>query len=336
MSIDPKKSSGLFPVLAAVTGNSIICIAKMIGFYITGSATLFAEVIHSVADIMNQLLLFVGIKRSMKEADEKHNFGYGQERFFWAVVSACGVFFIGVGVTVYHGIHALLNQHDQAEEISMIAVSLLLVSLVMEGVTLFIALKELRGNHQSFREAFKYGDTTTIAIVFEDGVALLGIIIALLALYITAETGSTFWDGIGSISVGVLLGIMAIVLVNKNRSYLIEKAMPKEKADQVIAALKALPLIDDVVSIKSTTLSIDQYKISVEVEIGGATLLHELYGENGLSAEYERIKSKDDFVRFAADYSDRLSRGMGYHLEKIEKKIKEAVPDVKQIEIEIK
>jgi zinc transporter 9 len=218
----------------------------------------------------------------------------------------------------------------------MTAVALLLLSLVMETITLFIALKELRGNHPSFRKAFKYGDTTTIAIVFEDGVALLGIIIALLALYITAKTGSTFWDGIGSICVGLLLGIMAIVLVNKNRSYLIEKAMPKEKTDQVVSALKALPLIDDVVSIKSTTLNIDQYKISVEVEIGGATLLHELYGDEGLSAEYERIKSKDDFVRFAADYSDRLSRGIGYHLEKIEKKIKEAVPDVKQIDIEIK
>ncbi len=328
------KTAGLASVLAAVTGNTIIALAKFAGFMMSGSATLFAEVIHSLADISNQLLLLVGVKRSEKAPDKRHRYGYGQERFFWAVISACGVFFIGAGVTIYHGVTTLMADHAEVH-VSMLTIGLLLLSFAIESVTFIIAYKELKSRSPSLKAAMESGDPTTLAIVFEDSIALLGIVIALVSLYLTKATGMVVWDAVGSIVVGVLLAVMAVVLININRSYLIERAMPADAKEKVMAYLQSEPIIDEVVEFKSTIVSLDEYRISFEAELDGTALLKELYADGELEQEFRSIRDKTDFVKFAAATAQRIPRVIGRHVDAIESKIRENVPEVKHIDIEI-
>ena len=110
--IQEKNAIGYLPVLAAFLGNILIVILKFFGFMISGSGALFSETIHSFADTANQFLLLIGVKRSTKEANLKFSYGYGRERFFWSLISACGIFFIGSGVTVYHGVSSLFLEKE--------------------------------------------------------------------------------------------------------------------------------------------------------------------------------------------------------------------------------
>ena len=336
MSNDKESATvGLLPILAAITGNIIITIAKFIGFMLSGSATLFAEVIHSVADVSNQALLYVGVKRSLKAPDETHVYGYGQERFFWAVVSACGVFFIGAGVTVYHGIHSLMAEASEVH-VTMMTVGLLIFSLLIELVSVGIAVWELKQHHPSLMAALKKGDPSTIAIVYEDGVALLGILIALASLYLTKVTGVTYWDGIGSIVVGLLLGGMAIVLVNKNRAYLIEKAMPAEAKEKIIKKLQELPIVDKVVDFKSTTVSLDEYRIKFDTTLNSKALIDELYKEKGPVAEFAEVNTEEEFLKHSSALAHRVTKAVASHVRHIEEQIKETVPEVKHIDIVVR
>lgn len=140
--INTQKSVGYLPVIAALFGNLIVMTLKFISAFISGSATMFSEAIHSVADSSNQILLFIGIKRSVKKPSECFIYGYGREKFLWALISACGVFFIGSGVTVYSGIMALIN--ERIIHTVFLTYLVLAISFAVESVTFGIAWYELK------------------------------------------------------------------------------------------------------------------------------------------------------------------------------------------------
>ena len=195
-------------VSIAIVTNSAIAVSKGFGFVVTGSPTLFAETIHSLADVGNQVLLKIGEVRGRGAPDREHPFGRGQEKFFWALVSAVSVFFIGCGINVYHGVHALLGPPAEGD-----------FSLLVLGL-LVVALREL-GGFRGIRE--NRHNTTVIAVLFEDSIALVGIVRTL----IVAGSGYVFgphpeFDASIAIVVGLLLGAMAIVLAALNRRLLID------------------------------------------------------------------------------------------------------------------
>ena len=328
--------TGLKSTIAAFVGNFIITIFKFVGFFVSGSGAMFSEAIHSLADSSNQALLIVGIKRSLKIADEEHSYGYGQERFFWALISACGIFFIGAGVTVYHGIVALVG--NVSIEISSVVYWILGVSLLVEGTTLLFALKELRSANTSLSlsEALVDGDPSTLAVIYEDSVAVLGVIVALISTLLTSLTNNHNYDSIGSIIIGVLLGIIAIVLIVKNRSYLIQKSMPEEMKERAIEIIEANPAIEKVIDFKSSVLDVGVYRIKCEVEFNGSALIKKMFGAGDFKEQYEEIKDDyEEFLYFCVDYADRVPRVIGEQINEIEKKIKEEVPGIKHIDIEI-
>jgi len=230
-AIPKTRTSGLLPVIAAFFGNLIVCTAKFVGFFITGSGALFSEAIHSFADTANQFLLVIGVHQSEKKPDKEFNYGYGKERFIWALISACGIFFIGCGVTVYHGVTALM--HEPEIHFNIWAIIILAVSFIIESSTFLIAVRELRGHiirkpKIKLMKALAEADPSTLAVLYEDGLAVIGILIALSSIGLAYYTGQAYWDAIGSILIGVLLGIMAIILIAKNRNYLITKSIPEE------------------------------------------------------------------------------------------------------------
>lgn len=334
-SISTRNVSGYFPVLAAILGNLFVTILKFVGFFISGSGALFSEAIHSIADISNQMLLMVGIRRSMKQADEEFSYGYGHERYFWAVISGCCIFFLGAGVTISHGIQKLF--HPEQIDVQPIIYLILIISFIVEACTLRLAYKELikHNSGSDFKTILKYGDPSSIAVLYEDSVALLGIMVALLSILLSKITGNYFWDAIGSVSVGCLLALVAVMLVNKNRKYLMGRKMPSSLEERVIEILEAEPTIEKVIDFKSETLDVNKYRIKCEVEFNSSVLLNTIY-KNGFKQIYEEISEDyEEFLKFCVDHTDRVPRLIGNKIDEIEKTIKTKHPSIRHIDIEI-
>jgi zinc transporter 9 len=210
-------------VSISIVTNIAIAAAKGFGWVVTGSPTLFAETIHSVADVLNQVLLKVGEVRGRRGPDAAHPFGRGQEKFFWALVSAVSVFFIGCGLNVYHGAHSLL-QTIVIEPFTPLVLGLLLFALALESFTFAIAMREIGGWKNIARNR---NNTTVLAVLFEDAVALLGILLTLIVAGVSYLWGPhPVFDAAVAIAVGLLLGAMAIVLAAINRRLLIDSSDP--------------------------------------------------------------------------------------------------------------
>jgi zinc transporter 9 len=208
-------------VSLSVATNTAIAAAKGFGWLVTGSPTLFAETIHSIADVANQILLKVGEVRGRGGPDSRHPFGRGQETFFWALVSAVSVFFIGCGVNVYHGLQALLTPHT-VEPFTPLVLGLLLFALALESLTFVVAMREIGGWNGLITNRT---NTTVLAVVLEDAVALVGILLTLLVAAVSFASGShPAFDAVVAIVVGVMLGAMAWFLAAINRRLLIDTA----------------------------------------------------------------------------------------------------------------
>ena len=327
---------GFLPVLAALLGNFFITIIKFFAFFVSGSVALFSEAVHSVADTFNQLLLMIGIQRSTKKPDSEFIYGYGRERFFWALISACGIFFLGAGVIIYRGISSLMEHRSMFHH--PIVYWVLAISFVVESITFLLAVKELRKNHpgQKFRSLIKNGDPSTLAVVYEDGLALVGIAVALLSIIITHFSGYDYWDSIGSIIIGLLLAVIAIVLIAKNREFLLGKSIPSDLQDRIIRILEADPAIERVLEFKSSTLDIGIYRIKCDIEFNGNALLKEVYQQSSLQETFLKVKDDyEEFKKFCVDYADRVPRLVGKKIDEIEHKIKTENQGIKYIDIEI-
>lgn len=334
--MNTKKSHGFLPVFAALTGNIFIMIIKWLGFFSTGSGALFSEAVHSVADVFNQILLMVGIKKSQRPSDDDFHYGYSNERFFWALISACSIFFLGAGITIYHGVMGFL--HRENVHVSSMALWILVISFVIELGTFFVALRELRSKNKNrkWKTIFAYGDPTTIAVLLEDAIAVLGVSVAFGSMLLTKHTGNPIWDAVGSIIIGVLLGAMAIILININRGFLMRKSIPEDIEEKVIEILENDPAIEKVIDFKSVVIDVGSYHVKCEVEINGSALMRKMYRANDLKTEFAKIDGEyDEFLRFCVDYADRVPRMIGTRIDDVEKKIKDEIPEVRHIDIEV-
>jgi zinc transporter 9 len=236
-------------VTVSIGTNTAIAAAKGFGWFVTGSPTLFAEMIHSFADVANQVLLKIGEVRGRRGPDRQHPFGRGQEKFFWALVSAVSVFFVGCGVNLYHGVHALLA-HQPVEPFTPLVLGLLLFALALESYTFVVALREIGGWRSAVTNRT---NTTVLAVLLEDAVALLGILLTLLVAGVSFVFGPhPEFDAIIAIAVGMLLGAMALFLAAINRRLLIDASDPELEraahsflAERGVAAELRSVIVDD-------------------------------------------------------------------------------------------
>ncbi len=330
------KTSGLLPVIAAFSGNLIVCAAKFFGFFITGSGAMFSEAVHSFADTANQFLLMLGVKLSVQKPNSLYPYGHGKERFIWALISACGIFFIGCGITTYHGILSLLNPSEV--HFNIWAVIILIFAFLIESFTLWLAIKDLKEHFPDakLKTIIKQADPTTLAVVYEDGLAVLGVFIAAMSILLTYLTGDIYWDAVGSIIIGLMLGVVAILLIAKNRNFLLTKSIPAEIEEIILDILNEDPTIEKVLDFKSAILDIDKYLIKCDVEFNASALMKEFNQHHFLQNEYEDVKeSYENFMKFSVDYMDRVPRMVGKRIDEIEKKIRAEVPQAVFIDIEI-
>lgn len=322
-------------VVYAFFGNLFITILKFLGYLTSFSPSLFSESMHSLADTLNQGLLWLGIKRSKKKADENFAYGYGAERFFWAVVSACGIFFLGAGVTIVHGFNSFT--HPSAQEINFFVYTILFLSFCTESFTLWKAYSEIYiDQDKTFRENLEDADPISIAVFYEDAVAVCGIIIASLGILISRWTGNSAFDSIGSIIIGALLAVVAAILLNTNRKFLLGKTIPKDIQDQIIELLERDQHVDKVLDFKSEILDVGKFHIKCEIEFNGYALVEEIFKTEDMLENFQNIRDDyEEFKKFVIYQTNQVPRIVGRVIDQLEKDIRKQFPQVEHIDLEI-
>src|SRR5690242_18501689 len=241
---DPGASESLTTVLVAFGANVLIAVAKSAAAAVTGSASLVAEAAHSWADAGNEIFLLIANRRSRRPPDAAHPLGHGREAYVWSLFAALGLFVAGAAVSVTHGIQELINP-EPADRFA-VGYVVLAVSFVLEGVSFLQSVRQARPEAESMqRDLIEHvlatSDPTLRAVFFEDSAALIGLVIAAAGLGAHELTGSATPDAIGSILVGVLLAVVAVVLINRNRWFLVGQEADPRVRKAAIAALLDTP-----------------------------------------------------------------------------------------------
>ena len=225
-------------IIAALVANAGIAVAKFVGFLITGSSSMLAESVHSLADTSNQGLLLVGQKAAKREANLLHPFGYGRNRYFYSFVVALLLFTLGSVFALYEGIHKI--QHPEPLSSPLVAVGILVVAIGLETFSFITAIRESRliKGDVSWWGFIRQSRVPELPVVLlEDAGALIGLVLALLGVSLATITGDPVWDGIGTISIGGLLGVIAVILIVEMKSLLIGEGATAKELAAINAAL---------------------------------------------------------------------------------------------------
>ncbi len=231
-------------IYGAIAANSAIAVCKFIAAFFTGSSAMLSEGIHSLVDTGNGMLLLVGIKLSKKPPDRNHPFGYGNEIFFWSFVVAILIFALGGGIAIYEGIQHILHPR-QLQNVHWNYVVLIL-AMVFEGAALRVALKQFKTTRRGrpFFQALKESkDSTTIAVVVEDSAALIGLAIALLSVFLGQVTGWVYFDGIGSVMIGLLLVSVSYFFAIECKALLVGEGLGAENIGIIESILEQDPRV---------------------------------------------------------------------------------------------
>ena len=255
-------------ILAALIANSGIAVAKFLGFLVTRSSAMLAEAVHSVADVSNQGLLLFGGRRSRRQPTATHPFGYGRERYFWSFVVAVVLFSLGSAFAVYEGIEKVRHPHE-IHSVSL-ALAILGTGIVLETwsfrTAIVAASPERRG--LSWRKFILQTRNPELPVILlEDAGALFGLVIAAVAVSLSAVTGQPRWDGVGTILIGLLLGVIATVLAREMKSLLIGESADDGDRKAILAAIGGTPGISSVVHLRTQHLGPDEILVGARVAL---------------------------------------------------------------------
>eukprot|EP00891_Asterochloris_glomerata_P007437 jgi/Astpho2/7437/fgenesh1_pm.00114_%23_25_t len=320
-----------------------IFVAKMATFWVSGSSAMMAESIHSVADIFNQVLLRMGIVRSKRAPSAMHPYGYMKDKFVWSLISAVGIFCLGAGVTVMHGLQSMFLE-KQIEHVAATA-AVLGLSFVLEGYSLLVAVRTVAAGAAShgltFMEFVRRGmDPTSIAVMMEDGAAVAGLVLAGIATFLTWQTGSGVWDALGSITIGILLGVTAVFLIQKNRQLLIGRSMQDVDMSKVLKHLRQDPVVKAVYDAKSEEIGPGVYRFKAEIDFCGEKVVERHMSRLGREPLYECItaasKTRDSKAMelVLMEYGKDMVNALGAEVDRLEQEVRLLVPGLRHIDLE--
>jgi cation diffusion facilitator family transporter len=250
-----------------MVANAGIAVAKFVAYLVTGSASMLAESIHSVADTSNQGLLLLGGRRAQKDADDRHQFGYGRERYFWAFVVAMVLFALGGVFSIYEGIEKVTHPH----EIVSVgwAIGVLLFAIAAETYSFRTAIVESRPvkGSRTWWEFIRHSRSPELPVVLlEDAGALIGLVLALAGVSLTVVTGDAIWDGLGTLSIGILLVAIAVTLTIEMKSLLIGESATEDHVDAIIAAVDSVASVNRVIDLKTQHIGPDELLVAGKLE----------------------------------------------------------------------
>ncbi|BAY16516.1 cation diffusion facilitator family transporter [Nostoc sp. HK-01] len=274
-------------IFAAMGANLAIAITKFIAAFMTNSSAMISEGIHSLVDTADQLLLLLGIRMSQKPADDSHPFGYGQELYFWTLIVAIFIFAIGGGMSIYEGITHLINPSPLEDPMWNYIV--LGLAIIFEGFSWTVALKEFlptKGN-QTFWQAIKNSkDPTVFTVLFEDSAAILGLIVALIGIFLGHLFNNVYFDGIASIIIGIILAVVAVLLARESKGLLVGESANPQTVANIRSLSKIEPGVQEVIRVLTMQLAPQEVLLNLEIQFA-----KNLTGEE-IALTVERLETK--------------------------------------------
>lgn len=320
-------------VIMALVGNGVLTAIKFIAFLLSRSPAMLSEAIHSFADTANQALLFIGIRRSERPADSRYHWGYGNERFLFALLSAMGIFVLGCGVTVYHGVAALLDPPDVSA--SWITFAVLGIAIVVDGFVMVAAVREVyrqKGDQSFMKFLRESSDPTLLAVLFEDAVATLGCIIALVGIGLAELTGNPAFDAMSSIIIGVLLGFVAVWLGWRNSQLIVGPAIPQDVERGVIEYLKKQPSVESIRGVRTRIVGSQRFAFSADVDYNGVYLGRRL--TTWVAERKPDLTDEQALEQFCAEFGEKVLDELAAEIDRIEADLRTEYPILSHVDLE--
>ena len=259
-------------IVAALAANAGIAAAKFVGFAITGSSSMLAEGVHSVADTSNQGLLLWGQREASKEPDALHEFGYGRSRYFYSFVVALVLFTLGAAFALYEGYEKIVNPHELTSP--FVAIAILVVAIALESYSFRTAMVEsrpLKGSGSWWRFIRTSRTPELPVVLLEDSGALVGLVLALGGVGATMLTGNPVWDGIGTLCIGTLLAVIAVVLMIEMHSALIGEGATVQEGNAIRDALEQTEHVDRLIHLRTQYMGPDELLVGAKISLAPET-----------------------------------------------------------------
>jgi cation diffusion facilitator family transporter len=285
-------------VLVAGAANLLIAAAKLVAGLVSGSSAMLSEAAHSFGDTMNQVFLMAALRKSRKPPDPGHPFGYGMERYFWSLLAAVGIFVLGAGFSAYQGIEALVTHGEPGSPTWAFVV--LGLSFLFEGSSFVKALVQLHRNAADAGEPMVQhlrheADPALRAVVWEDGAALVGLLLAAGGIGLDTVRGGRTWDGVASLLIAALLIGVAYGLGRQNQQYLIGKAASPQLQQSIADLLAEAEGVDSVLELMTMRLSPDEVLVAARVDLADHLTPEEI--ERAADEVDDRVKERFPEVR---------------------------------------
>jgi cation diffusion facilitator family transporter len=266
------RAQSTLTVWVAFGANILIAAAKTVAALVTGSASMVAEAAHSWADTGNEVFLLIANRRSRRPPEPGHSLGYGREAYIWSLFAAIGLCVAGATVSIGHGIQVLL--HPEPAEDFLVGYVVLAVAFLLEGASFLQSARQARAEAEMMdldviEHVLATSDPTLRAVFAEDSAALVGVLIAAAGLAGHQLTGSSVPDAVGSILIGLLLGVVAVLLINRNRWFLIGQEADPRVRQATLQALLDLPEVDRVTLLRLEFVGPQQLYVVADVDLTG-------------------------------------------------------------------
>ncbi|XP_065091694.1 proton-coupled zinc antiporter SLC30A9, mitochondrial [Ochlerotatus camptorhynchus] len=328
-------------VLTAIAINATNCIFKFGAWLYTGSHSMFAETIHSLADTINQLILAYGIHKSTQIADSDHPYGYTNMKYVSSLISGVGIFCVGTGLSFYHGIMGLVDPHPLDD--FFWAFFILGGSLVSEGATLLVAINSCRTGAKALGMSFKdyvvRGQDPCVNVVLaEDAAAVLSVALAATCMGLSTYTGSPIPDAVGSLLVGCMLGGVASFIIYTNVAALVGRSIRQENLDRINAELESDIMIRAIHDVKGIDMGNSLVRYKAEMDFDGRELTRVYLDKQDLNMLLEEVKTFqtiDELEAFLLKHGENIVDLMGGEIDRIEMKLRKKFPEIRHCDLEI-
>uniref|UniRef100_A0A8C0J9F5 Proton-coupled zinc antiporter SLC30A9, mitochondrial n=1 Tax=Chelonoidis abingdonii TaxID=106734 RepID=A0A8C0J9F5_CHEAB len=328
-------------VMVAICINGLNFFFKLLAWVYTGSASMFSEAIHSLADTCNQALLALGISQSARTPDPSHPYGFTNMRYIASLISGVGIFMMGAGLSWYHGIMGLL--HPQPMESLLWAYCILAGSLVSEGATLLVAINEIRRSARakglSFYQYVRLSrDPSTNVVLLEDAAAVLGVTLAATCMGLTSLTGNPYYDSLGSLGVGTLLGAVSAFLIYTNTEALLGRSINPEQLQRLTELLESDPVVRAIHDVKATDMGLSKVRFKAEVDFDGRVVTRSYLEKQDIEQllqEIQQVKTLEELEAFMLKHGENVIDTLGAEVDRLEKELKQRNPDVRHVDLEI-
>lgn len=319
-------------ILLSLMGNFALTIAKTICFFFTRSPSMMAESIHSFGDSFNQLLLLIGNRKGRIGPCHQYPMGHGRAIYLFNLFASQGII-LGAIYTIYHGVHILMHPTTDPILLNYSSFIILGISGVLEAWILFVAMKSVlkqKGEKPFLQYLKESDDPGLIAILFEDSIAVLGAMLAFIGILISYKTQSIIPDAIATLTIGLLLLVMAIVLFKVNYKLIVGTSIPKYELDEIRGFISKQTEVQDILHITSEILAPSKVRLSMEVEFHG----HHIGNQMQIRERLSKIQSHENNAKLLSEQRDQTIRNLGNIIDDLESKIQKEFPTITLLDIE--